>query len=45
MYCKECGTENQDDSLRCIKCNVYLKSSGSPLTGGNRTKIISFLHF
>jgi len=45
MYCKECGTENQDDSLRCIKCNVYLKSSDSPLTGGNRTKIISFLHF
>ena len=45
MYCKECGTENQDDSLRCNKCNAYLKSSDSPLTGGNRTKIISFFAF
>ena len=45
MYCKECGTENQDDSLRCNKCNTYLKSSDSPLTGGNRTKIISFFAF
>jgi hypothetical protein len=45
MYCKECGTENKDDSLRCSKCNTYLKSSNSPLTGGNRTKIISFFAF
>jgi len=45
MYCKECGTENQDNSLRCNKCNAYLKSSNSPLTGGNRTKIISFFAF
>lgn len=45
MYCKECGTENQDNSLRCSKCNAYLKSSDSPLTGGNRTKIISFFAF
>jgi len=45
MYCKECGTENQDDSLRCSKCNTYLKSSDSPLTGGDRVKIISFFAF
>ena len=45
MYCKECGTENQDDSLRCKKCNTYLKSSDSPLTGGDRVKIISFFAF
>jgi len=45
MYCKECGTENQDDSLRCNKCNAYLKSSDSPLTGGDRVKIISFFAF
>jgi len=45
MYCKECGTENKDNSLRCNKCNAYLKSSDSPLTGGNRTKIISFFAF
>ena len=45
MYCNECGTENQDNSLRCNKCNVYLKSSDLPLTGGDRTKIISFFIF
>ena len=45
MYCKECGTENEDNSLRCRKCNVYLKSSDSPLTGGDRTKIIVFFAF
>ncbi|MCB4773468.1 MAG: SHOCT domain-containing protein [Sulfurovum sp.] len=45
MYCKECGAENQDDSLRCSKCNAYLKSSDSPLTGGDRVKIISFFAF
>ena len=45
MYCKECGTDNEDNSLRCRKCNVYLKSSDSPLTGGDRTKIIVFFAF
>jgi len=45
MYCKECGTENNDDSLRCNKCNTYLKSTNSPLTGGDRTKIIAFFAF
>lgn len=45
MYCKECGTENSENSLRCTKCNAYLKSSDSPLTGGDRTKIIAFFAF
>jgi hypothetical protein len=45
MYCKECEIENQDDSLKCNKCNVYLKSSDSPVNGGNSTKIISFFVF
>lgn len=45
MYCKECGTENKNNSLRCNKCNAYLKLSDSPLTGGNRIKIISFFAF
>lgn len=45
MYCKECGTENSDNSLRCKQCNTYLKSSDSPLTGGDRTKIIAFFAF
>ena len=45
MYCKECGTENQDNSLRCSKCNAYLKLSDSPLSGGDRVKIISFFAF
>ena len=45
MYCKECGTENQDDSLRCNKCNAYLRASDSPLTGGDRVKILGFFAF
>jgi len=45
MYCKECGAKNQDNNLRCSKCNAYLKSSDSPLTGGDRTKIIAFFAF
>jgi hypothetical protein len=45
MYCKECGSENNDNSLRCKSCNTYLKSSDSPLSGGDRTKIISFFIF
>ncbi len=45
MFCKECGVENQDDSLRCKSCNAYLKSSNSPLDGTDRTKIISFFAF
>lgn len=45
MYCKECGTENSDNSLRCKQCNAYLKSSDSPLTGGDRTKVIAFFAF
>ena len=42
MFCKNCGTENQDDSLRCVKCGTYLKLTNSPLTGGDRVKLISF---
>jgi len=42
MYCKECGTENHNHSLRCKKCNTFLKSNYSPLTGEDRTKIIIF---
>lgn len=45
MFCKECGTENSDNNLRCKDCNSYLKSSDSPLTGGDRTKIIAFFAF
>lgn len=45
MYCKECGTENSENSLRCKQCNAYLKSSDSPLTGGDRIKIIAFFAF
>lgn len=42
MFCKNCGTENQDDSLRCVNCGTYLKLTNSPLTGGDRVKVISF---
>ncbi|MCB4766587.1 MAG: SHOCT domain-containing protein [Sulfurovum sp.] len=45
MYCKECGAENKDNNLRCLSCNSYLNISNSPLTGGDRVKIISFFAF
>lgn len=45
MFCKECGTENNNDSLKCINCDDSLNSSNSPLTGEDRTKIIGFFAF
>lgn len=42
MFCKNCGTENQDDSLRCVSCGTYLKLTDSPLKGADRVKVISF---
>jgi len=42
MFCKNCGTENSDSSLRCSKCNAYLKSSDSPLDGTGRVKVVSY---
>ncbi|HID00962.1 MAG TPA: hypothetical protein EYP05_06470, partial [Piscirickettsiaceae bacterium] len=45
MYCKECGTENLDNSLRCSKCNAYLKSTNLPLTLFDKLKIIGFFAF
>lgn len=42
LYCKECDTENDINTSRCNKCNAYLKATNSPLTGGDRIKIIAF---
>lgn len=42
MFCKNCGVENKDDSLRCISCGTYLKLTDSPLKGADRVKVISF---
>ncbi len=42
MFCKECGIENNDNTLRCKSCYTYLKSSNSPLTGEDKVKVISF---
>ena len=45
MFCKECGVENQDENIRCKICNTYLQSSDSPLSGGDRVKVIAFFAF
>jgi hypothetical protein len=42
MFCKNCGTENQDDSPRCVSCGTYLKLTDSPLNGGERVQVIVF---
>lgn len=42
MFCKNCGTENQEDNLRCTSCGTYLKLTDSPLKGADRVKVISF---
>ncbi len=42
MYCKECGTENQDNSLKCKSCGAFLRLLDAPLNGGDRIKIVSF---
>lgn len=40
MYCKECGTENQDDSFKCKSCGIFLRLLDTPLSGGDRIKIV-----
>ncbi len=42
MFCKECGTENIDNALKCKKCNILLNSN-LPLDGSERIKIIIVL--
>lgn len=42
MFCKECGVENQDDSLNCKSCGVFLSTIDSPLNGGDRVKIVLY---
>lgn len=45
MFCKECGTENLEQELKCKNCNTYLCESNAPLTGEDRIKIIIFFAF
>jgi len=42
VYCTECGTENQDGSLKCNNCKTSLVLLDTPLHGGDRVKIIIF---
>ena len=41
MFCKECGTENLDNQVECIKCEIIINNN-LPLDGSDRTKIIAF---
>ena len=42
MFCKECGTENFDTQVECIKCKTLINSN-LPLDGTERVMIGSFL--
>ena len=41
MFCKECGTENIDTQVECIKCKTIINSN-LPLSGTERVMIIAF---
>ena len=41
MFCKECGTENLDTQVGCIKCKTIINNS-LPLNGTERIMIIGF---
>ena len=41
MFCKECGTENIDTQVECIKCKTIINSN-LPLDGTERVMIIGF---
>lgn len=41
MFCKECGTENLDTQVECIKCKTIINSN-FPLDGAERVMIIGF---
>lgn len=41
MFCKECGTENPNNSIQCLKCNLIINNN-LPLDGTERIKIIAF---
>ena len=42
MFCKECGTENIDTKIECIKCKTIINTN-LPLSGTERVMISSFL--
>lgn len=41
MFCKECGTENLDTQVECIKCKTIINNN-LPLNGTERIMIIGF---
>ena len=41
MFCKECGTENLNTEVQCIKCKTIINSN-FPLDGTERIMIIGF---
>lgn len=35
MYCRKCGTKNEDNSFRCIQCGEVLQQPVSAVPGAN----------
>jgi Tfp pilus assembly protein PilE len=31
MYCPKCGTQNDDNALRCVKCGIAIKKTSTTL--------------
>lgn len=42
MFCKECGTKNEEINNKCKSCGVIFKLTNTPLDGSDRIKIIVF---
>ncbi len=42
MFCKECGTEINSNSLECSKCTKTLQLTNSPLSGGEKVSVVIF---
>lgn len=42
MFCKQCGTENDNSNIKCTSCGSIIQTSYSPLNGGERVSIVIY---
>ena len=42
MLCRECGTQNSENLLKCSNCNQILQLTNSPLSRGERVGVVIF---